>query len=139
MYYAARLEKDRDMGYVVSFPDLPNVNAFGKTRAEALRMAKEALNGAMACDLEAGLAFAKPSTVPDIDRGLFPVELSVNVEVAYRLFEARRGMKKAEVARRAGITPQAYQRFETTKGSPSFDTVSRLAHAMGKELVWSLV
>ena len=36
MDYAAKIEKDADMGYVASFPDLPHVNAFGATRKECL-------------------------------------------------------------------------------------------------------
>ena len=37
MDYAAKIEKDKDMGYVVSFPDLPYVNACGETREEAIK------------------------------------------------------------------------------------------------------
>lgn len=139
MQYAVKIEKDKKMGYVASFPDLPNVNAFGATKSEALREAKEALDGAMECDLEMGMSFIKPKTQPDKDKGLFAVELSPKVEIAYKLFEARRGKKKNQVAKLAGMTPQAYQRFETTKSSPSVETLYRLAHALGKQLVIDFV
>ena len=75
----------------------------------------------------------------DTDKGLYPVELSPRIEIAYKLFEARRGQKKSDVARRANITPQAYQRFETPKGSPSVETLYKLAHALGKQLVVEFV
>ena len=109
MNYAAKIEKDKDMGFVVSFPDLPNVNAFGDTQEEALRQAKDALDGAMECDLDLGNTMILPKTMPDSD------------------------------ARRANITPQAYQRFETPKGSPSVETLYKLAHALGKQLVVEFV
>ena len=139
MNYAAKIEKDKDMGFVVSFPDLPNVNAFGDTQEVALKQAKDALDGAMECDLDLGNTMILPKTMPDSDKGLYPVELSPRIEIAYKLFEARRGQKKSDVARRANITPQAYQRFETPKGSPSIETLYKLAHALGKQLVIEFV
>ena len=76
---------------------------------------------------------------PDSDKGLYPVELSPRLRIANKLFEVRRGQKKSEVARRAKISPQAYQRFETPKGSPSVETLYKLAHALGKQLVVEFV
>lgn len=139
MNYAAKIVEDKYVGYMVSFPDLPNVNAFGDTPEEALKQAKGALDGAMECDLELGNTMILPKTEPDSDKGLYAVELSPRIEIAYKLFEARRGQKKSEVARRANITPQAYQRFETPKGSPSVETLYKLAHALGKQLVIKFV
>lgn len=138
MNYAAKIEKDKDMGFMVSFPDLPNVNAFGDTQ-EALKQAKDALDGAMECDLDLGNTMILPKTMANTDMGLYPVELSPRIEIAYKLFEARRGQKKSEVARRAKMSPQAYQRFETPKGSPSVETLYKLAHALGKQLVVEFV
>ncbi|MBQ5463306.1 MAG: type II toxin-antitoxin system HicB family antitoxin [Fibrobacter sp.] len=134
MNYAAKIEEDKYVGFVVSFPDLPNVNAFGDTPEDALRQAKDALDGAMECDLDLGNTMILPKTEPLVGVGLSP-----RIEIAYKLFEARRGQKKSEVARRANITPQAYQRFETPKGSPSIETLYKLAHALGKQLVIEFV
>lgn len=139
MNYAAKVIEDKYVGYMVSFPDLPNVNAFGDTPEDALRQAKDALDAAMGCALELGNTMVLPRTEPDPDKGLHAVELSPRIEIAYKLFEARRGQKKSEVARRANITPQAYQRFETPKGSPSVETLYKLAHALGKQLVIEFV
>ena len=139
MNYAAKIEEDKYVGFMVTFPDLPNVNAFGDTPEDALKQAKDALDGAMECDLDLGNTMILPKTMPDSDKGLYPVELSPRIEIAYKLFEARRGQKKSDVARRANITPQAYQRFETPKGSPSVETLYKLAHAIGKQLVIKFV
>ena len=119
MDYAAKIEKDKDMGYVVSFPDLPNVNAFGETREEAIKQAKDVY----------------PKTMPDADKNLVAIQLSPRIEVAYKIFEARRGKTKAEVAKAVGFTPQAYQRFETPKGTPTVETLYKIAAALGKKLV----
>ena len=84
MDYAAKIEKDKDMGYVVSFPDLPNVNACGETREEAIKQAKDALDGAMECDLDMGYSFVYPKTMPDADKDLVAIQLSPRIEVAYK-------------------------------------------------------
>ena len=139
MIYAALLEKDKDMGFIVSFLDLPNVNAFGETKEEALAMAKEALDGATASDLKMGVSFIYPKTAPNARENLFAIELSPKIEVAYKIFEARRGLKKNEVAKRVGMSPQAYQRFETPNGSSSVETLCKIGHTMGKPLEISFV
>ena len=88
MNYAAKIEKDNDMGFVVSFPDLPNVNAFGDTQEEALRQAQDALDGAMECDLNLGNTMILPKAMPNTDKGLYPVELSPRIETLYKLAHA---------------------------------------------------
>ena len=105
-------------------------------KLETGKLAKQA-DGAVMATL--GNTMILPKTMPNTDKGLYPVELSPRIEIAYKLFEARRGQKKSEVARRANITPQAYQRFETPKGSPSIETLYKLAHALGKQLVIEFV
>ena len=95
MNYAAKIEKDKDMGFVVSFPDLPNVNAFGDTQEEALKQAKDALDGAMECDLDLGNTMILPKTMPDSDKGLYPVELSpANRDCTQTILSAQRSKEK---------------------------------------------
>ena len=105
MNYAAKIEKDNDMGFVVSFPDLPNVNAFGDTQEEALRQAKDALDGAMECDLDLGNTMILPKTMPDSDKGLYPVELSPRIEIAYN-YSRRAGVKRKAMWRVAQTSPR---------------------------------
>ena len=63
---------------MVSFPDLPNVNAFGDTQ-EALRQAKDALDGAMECDLDLDNTLILPKTMPDSDKGAPPPNYPINL------------------------------------------------------------
>ena len=116
MNYAAKIEKDKDMGFVVSFPDLPNVSAFGDTQEEALKQAKDALDGAMECDLDLGNTMILPKTMPDSDKGLYPVELSPRIEIAYKLFEARRGQKKKRCGASRKHHPASVPAFRDSEG-----------------------
>jgi antitoxin HicB len=51
-YYAKIIIKDG--AYLVSFPELENINTYGVTLAEAVRNAEEALSGSLESDFERG-------------------------------------------------------------------------------------
>lgn len=52
---------------------------------------------------------------------------------AQRLIKSRqiRGLKQADLARSAGIPPSAISHFEAGERKPSFETLRRLAEALG--------
>lgn len=61
LYYYAKIEYSKnDNAYVVSFPQFPNVNTFGKTLDEALQNAEDALNGCLQSDFERHIDIPKP-------------------------------------------------------------------------------
>ena len=133
MTYYCTLEPD-DGKYAVSFPDLPNVLTYGDTKEEALYNAWEALNGVLESELSSGGSLPEePKAGPR--EGLFPVAVEPHVAVAYQLRRLRGSESQSEVARRLGITYQAYQRLENpVKGNPSVKTLERVARALGKKL-----
>lgn len=134
MYYSAKITKDKHSGFIVTFPDKENVFTTGETIQLALKNAEEALNVCMETELDLGMSLVEPKTAADADKKLFAVSVRPELEVAYRIFEARRGKTKQFVATSAGITKQAYQRFETPKGNPTVATLGRIAKALGKKL-----
>ena len=61
-FYPAIFEPDTEEGgYVISFPDLPDVNTEGDNVADALSMAKEALGAYVEMCLDAGDKLPEPS------------------------------------------------------------------------------
>jgi transcriptional regulator with XRE-family HTH domain len=54
------------------------------------------------------------------------------VEIKQRLREAREamGFTKADLARKADLTPAAISQFESGEREPSLDSLKRLAHAL---------
>jgi predicted RNase H-like HicB family nuclease/DNA-binding XRE family transcriptional regulator len=139
MFYAAKIIKDKDMGYVASFPDKENVITSGSTLEQAREAAAEALNGTLETELSLGMSLIEPKVLPNAKKNLYAIDVHPELEIAYRLFEARRGKTKQEVAKAAGMTKQAYQRFETPAGNPTIATLYRLAKACGKHLEIRLV
>ena len=57
-----------EIGYSVSFPDLPGCFSQGDSLAEAIDMATEALRGYLATRLDLDLPIAPPSKIEDIDK-----------------------------------------------------------------------
>lgn len=116
--------------WVVEFPDLPNVITCGDTEEEALQMASEALNGAIASDVARGIL----PPPPRFSDG-HPVELEPQIVTAIELRTLRGKNTQAEIASRIGITYQAYQRIENPiAGNPTVKTLNKIARAFGKRL-----
>jgi antitoxin HicB len=129
MVYNCRIEKDGDM-FIVQFPDMPNIQTFGYNHEEALDMAKEALEGVM----EADIAHGNPIPQPSYKEGC-PVTVANHIVVALRLRELRGDQSQTDVAKKLGLSYQAYQRLENPrKSNPTIKTLERIAHVFGREL-----
>ena len=122
MTYNCTIEKNNDGTYVAQFPDMTNILTCGFSHEEALKMAEEALNGVLTVDLENGHPIADPSF-----KGGYPIEVSPKVAFAIELRKARAGHSQKEVAAKAGMTYQQYQRLENPhKTNPTLETLYKL-------------
>ena len=134
MEYFAQIKKS-DGSHVVSFPDFPNVNTYGENLEDALDNAKEALNAALESDFERG--YSLPSAQSHArKKGFHPVELLPHVALAYQLKRLRNGQSQVEIAKKIGISYQAYQKLENPrKCNPTVKTLERLAETLEKQLI----
>lgn len=87
MFYVAKLTPEKDGGYSVTFPDIPGCITQGDTKAEALKMATEALELVLEEYLD-GRPLPDPDTDEDKDNGLYPV--FVNAKLAKKLLDKYR-------------------------------------------------
>ena len=134
MEYFAQVKKSEG-SYQVSFPDFPNVNTYGESLEEALDNAKEALNAALEADFERGYSLPSPGNHVG-KKGFHPVGLLPHIALAYQLKRLRNGQSQGEVAKKLGITYQAYQKLENPrKCNPTVKTLERLGDLLGKKLV----
>jgi len=130
-YYCAI--KQEDELYGVEFPDLPNIITVGASPEEALAMATEALNAALETDVARGLSLPEPTSGPG--EGLYAVEVSPHIILAWDIRRLRGDQSQSEIAARLGLSDQAYQRLENpAKGNPTVKTLERVARALGKHL-----
>lgn len=108
--------------FVVRFPDMTNAITFGNSQEEALFMAQDVLNGILASHLDNGYPIPEPAY-----KGGHPVEVSPKVAFAIGLRKARAERSQKEVAAKAGITYQQYQRLENPhKTNPTLETLYKL-------------
>ena len=130
MEYRAKLTKEGS-DWLVEFPGCPGCQTFGATKAEALRMGKEALEGWLEAHLSSGQVPPRPKS----KRGT-PVSINSTLAVVLQLRWARaeRRLSQADVAKRAGVSQQAIAKLEHPDGNPTLATIQRVATALGLRL-----
>ena len=129
MVYYCTIEKEGDE-YIVQFPDMPNIVTCGFTTEEALAMAKEALDGCLEADVSQGNIIPEPTC----KKG-HPVMVANHIAVALQLRELRGEQSQSDIAKKLGLSYQAYQRLENPrKSNPTIKTLERIAHVFGREL-----
>ncbi|MCI6187335.1 MAG: type II toxin-antitoxin system HicB family antitoxin [Spirochaetia bacterium] len=113
---------NEDGKFIVRFPDMSNAISMGETQEEALFMAQDVLNGILASHLDNGYPISDPKYT-----GGYPIEVSPKVAFAIELRKARAGHSQKEVAAKAGMTYQQYQRLENPhKTNPTLETLYKL-------------
>jgi len=129
MVYYCNIEKDEDK-FLVDFPDMPNVLTFGFSHEHAIEMAKEALEACLEVEISKGMAIRPPS----FTKG-FPIPVSNHIVLSLRLRELRGEQSQSDIARKLGLSYQAYQRLENPrKANPTVKTLEKIANVYGREL-----
>ena len=135
MKYFAKITKDSEGYYQVSFSDLNGCFTYGDTLEDALKNAAEALN----CWLDACCSENDRAPVPKVRRGrnYHPVRVApqIALPVVLRQMRAARRMSQAQVAKKLGMTTQAYAEFELPlKASTPFSKIRKIIDALGIEV-----
>jgi antitoxin HicB len=138
MEYAAKITQDGDW-WEVSFPDRPDIHTCGESFDHAREMAQEALNGMLEGELEMGRALTTPKTSPNAKRHLYAVPVEPEIEIAYLIRDARQGKTEAQAAKAVGISCEAWHRFETPLGNPTWGMLRHIADSLGRRLELRLV
>ena len=129
MVYHCVIEKEENE-YIAQFPDMPNIVTCGFSKEEALAMAKEALDGCLESDISHGNNVPKPAS-----RKGYPITVANHIAVAMQLRELRGEQSQTDIAKKLGLSYQAYQRLENPrKSNPTIKTLERIANVFGREL-----
>jgi antitoxin HicB len=136
--YYAIFSRDKRGSILVRFPEHPNINTFGRDFEHAKEMAAEALSTGLDADFERGfcLPAARKPRVSRGERAVF-IPLDPEVRTAYLLREWRKraGLSQKEIARKMGVTYQAYQRMERPgRSNLTVATLDRIAAALNRRL-----
>ena len=135
MRYTAILRRE-GTNTLVTFPDCPGCQTFGRTRKRALARAREALEGWLEVHLVAGDAPPQPGTPSKRSSRSVPVDISPILAVRLQLRWARQslGLTQAALAKRVGVTRQQIALLEAPDSNVTLRTLERVATAMNLRL-----
>jgi antitoxin HicB len=131
--YGVSLMQDGD-DVVVSVRDLPEVVTSGATPAEALELAADAIEVAVAGRIEDNMELVPPSAVAESEIAVpLAPHLAAKASV-YRLWKAA-NISKAELARRMGRTETEARRILDPSTGTKLEQLDEAARALGARLV----
>jgi len=141
-YFAILYREASSRTIGVRFPEHPGVVTYGSTWDEARDNAREALSAALETDYERGyqLPAARRHKARRGERVIF-VQLDPEVLTAYllRSWREESGLTQQALAKRLGISYQAYQRMERPgRSNLTVATLEKVASALGRKLVIGL-
>ena len=124
---------------LVSFPDCPGCQTFGKTRARALSNGQEALEGWLEAHLVAGEAppeptARRPARLKARDVEVISVNPILGVRLQLRWARQRLGLTQSALAKRVGVTRQQIALLESPDANVTLRTLDRVARAMNLRL-----
>ena len=128
------LKAEKEGGYVVTFPDIPEAITQGEDVEDALHHAADALETALDFYFEDRRPVPAPSKPK---RGQRLVELPPSVAAKVLLLNEmlRQKVRPAELARRIGTTPQEVNRLTNIRHTTRIDRVDTALRALGKRLL----
>lgn len=127
--YPATITKDgRDL--LVTFKDVPEAITFGKTEADALSNAVDALETGLSFYVDARKPLPKPSKAKRGQKLISPSALECAKLGVYQAMMDQ-GIKKAELARRLGWHMPQIDRLFDLKHSSKFDQIEAAATVLG--------
>ncbi|HUI25488.1 MAG TPA: type II toxin-antitoxin system HicB family antitoxin [Candidatus Kryptonia bacterium] len=132
--YPIRVSRDRAGRYLITFPDLPRCATDGRTVAEALDEAADALEEAIAHRIAQGLEIPPPSR---LKKGRRAVSLSAQMSAKAALYLALRtaGISQSALARRLDVGEAEVRRMLNPRHNTRLRRLEQALAALGQRLV----
>lgn len=130
--YPVRIRKDGKYLFV-TFPDIPEAFTQGRSRAEALKAARDVLQTAMDIYFDERRLVPMPSKPK---RGQAVVELPPSLAAKVLLLNEmiRQNVRAVDLARRIGATKQEVSRLTDLRHPTKIDSIDAALRALGKRL-----
>jgi antitoxin HicB len=132
MRYPAIFIPDQ-IGFVVTFRDIPEAITQGDTEAEALDMAQDALISSMDFYFEDKRRVPMPSA-PEPGERMISLPLSVTSKILLLNEMLAQEVGPSELARRMNSLPQYVNRIMDLRHATKIDTIEQAMLALGKNL-----
>lgn len=141
MRYPAIISSEGD-ATLAEFPDAPGCQTF--TRGDDIRArAQEALEGWLEAQLEDRETPPRPSARAKVPKRAVLDWIAINpalgARLALRWAREDAGLSQAELAKRMGVSQQAYAKLESPDANLTMETLERAAEALGLRVEVDLV
>lgn len=124
---------------LAEFPDCPGCQTFAEDRESLESNAEEALVGWLESNLGRDLVPPRPSHKSGNGILLIPVPVSLALRMELRWARDDAKLTQAQLAKRIGMTQQQLASLESENANPTFDTITRVAKGLGRNVVVFLV
>jgi antitoxin HicB len=133
MRFPTNLEPQEEVGFVVTFPYIPEAITQGENKIDALARAQDALESALEFYFEGAESVPEPSNVTP---GQEYVELPASVSAKVLLLNemVRQAVRPADLARRLDTTPQEVNRLTNLRHATKIDRIAGALKVLGKTL-----
>jgi antitoxin HicB len=131
--YPVNLQKDGKFIFV-SFPDIPEAFTQGRDRAEALKVAQDALETAMDIYFDDRRLVPAPSK-PKRGQPVVTLPASLSAKILLLNEMLRQKVPPSELARRIGTTRQEVNRLTDLRHTSKIDRIDAALQALGKTLI----
>ena len=132
-YPVSLAQNDTDLGFVLTFDDIPNVVANGKTISTVMDEGRIALEAAIESFLEDKKLVPTPTK---IKRGQLGIELPTSLAAKVLLLNEMitQKIRPAELARMLNTTPQEVNRLTNVRHTTRIDGITAALQVLGKQL-----
>ena len=134
--YPCVLEPERERGFSVSFPDVPEALTCGDSRGEALAMAEDALAAALGAYMKAGECVPSPNPATG-KQVLVAVPPILAAKLALYNAARREGLTPVALASRLGLSAGAVRRMLNPDHQSHISQIEKALRAVGRGLVIS--
>lgn len=137
LLYAASIVPEKDGGFVVTFPDIPEALTDGSTLDEALASAEDCLAEAIAGRIDDGEDIPTPSEINENEYAIVcPPQLALKAAV-YELLQERH-ISKVKLAELLGVNEKEARRISDPHHNTRLQTLTSTLRALGKQVTVSI-
>ena len=141
MRYPAIITREGD-ATIARFPDAPGCQTFTRG-GEILARAQDAIEGWLEAQLEDRETPPRPSARPKTPKHAtlqwIPISPALGARLALRWAREDAGLSQAQIAKRMGVSQQAYAKLESPDANLTMETLERAAKALGLRVEVGLV
>lgn len=132
--YPCEVASDEDGDLVVSFPDVPEAITGARDRAEALRLATDALSAALAGHIRDQRDVPQPSSASS-NQEFIAVPTVMTAKLALYSAMRSQSITQSELARRLGVRPSAVRKLIDPDRRSRIDRLQEALDVVGCQLV----